>query len=94
MSRNHSASGTQQRRWQRVRRQVLDAAGWHCAVCGKYANQVDHILPLHRGGERFDKSNLQPICRRDHILKTKKENRVYPQPAGAGAWRAFVEELA
>ena len=54
-------------RWSRTRQRVLDAASWRCARCGKYANEVHHRVPLHRGGAAFDKDNLEPICRGCHI---------------------------
>ena len=35
-------------RWERVRRQILDAAGWRCESCGKAgAMEVHHVKPLH-----------------------------------------------
>ena len=80
------------RRWARVRRAVLDAANWRCAICGRYANEVDHVVALRRGGVPYDPSNLQAICKTDHILKTAGENRK-ADPA-RDAWRAMVAELA
>lgn len=75
-----------------VRRKVLDAANWRCAVCGRYANEVDHIRPLHRGGDPWAESNLQAICRNHHIEKTRAENRREPT-AAERAWRELVAEL-
>ena len=82
-------------RWQRVRRVVLDAANWRCAQCGKYAREVDHVIPLFRGGAPYDMDNLQTLCGgRDgcHARKTASENRRPPTPAEA-AWAACVAEL-
>ena len=80
------------RRWERVRRQVLDAAVWRCAKCGRYGNQVDHIRPLHRGGDAWSLDNLQVLCRRHHVEKTQQENRRPPTPAEA-RWNTLVAEL-
>ena len=52
------------RRWERLRRQVLDAANWRCAKCGRYGNEVDHIVAQEHGGVAFDLLNLQVLCRR------------------------------
>ena len=57
--------------WRRVlRQQPLCATG-----CGRAAVEVDHIVPLHRGGSLFDRANLQGLCRRCHRLKTAAERR-------------------
>ena len=52
------------RRWELLRRKVLDAADWRCAKCGRYGNEVDHILAMEFGGAAFDLQNLQVLCRR------------------------------
>ena len=79
--------------WDPIRKQVLDAANWRCRVCGGFANEVDHVRPLHRGGARYDKHNLQVLCRSHHMAKTAKENR--RQLTGAELeWRKFAKELA
>ena len=80
------------RRWARVRRRVLDAAGWRCVVCSRYGNEVDHIQPLHKDGDPWDPANLQALCRRCHIEKTAAENRREPT-ASEAAWRVLVDDL-
>lgn len=40
-----------------------------CAVCGAVATDVDHIVPLARGGTH-DVSNLQSLCHAHHSRKT------------------------
>ena len=92
MSRHHSQR-LPARRWARARRRVLDAANWRCAQCGQYGNEVDHILPLDRGGDPWASDNLQVLCRGCHTQKTASENRREPTPAEA-AWRALVDELS
>lgn len=48
------------------RRAVLRKTGGHCAYCGKsigyYDMQVDHVIPLRKGGTN-DLDNLLPACR-------------------------------
>ena len=83
------------RRWERIRRRVLDRDGWRCAACGDYGNEVDHIVPLERAGAAYDETNLQALCRRCHIGKTRREageaGRTTP---GRDAWQSLVEGIA
>ena len=75
--------------WSRVRRDVLTLDNWRCQVCGCYANQVDHIKPLHQGGPKYDHGNLQTICKDCHLKKSLAEN---PGLAEKRAWRQFLLE--
>ena len=49
---------------------------WRCAACGKILDasyEIDHIIPVHRGGGN-DLSNLQALCRSPcHIQKSISE---------------------
>lgn len=58
------------KQWQAVRAAVL-AGGPKCATptCPNVATQVDHIIPLSKGGAPYDPQNLQPLCRRCNIAK-------------------------
>ena len=90
MSRHHAAlSG---RRWAWVRRKVLKRDGWRCRACGKYGNECDHIKPLQDGGAKYDESNLQCLCKRCHIAKTRAENRGPVDPERA-AWQALEARM-
>jgi 5-methylcytosine-specific restriction endonuclease McrA len=61
--------GTQ--RWKRIRKLVL-AGKTHCACCGKAfifgmprhprSPTVDHIIPLHLGGDPYNLANLLAVC--------------------------------
>ena len=55
--------------------------------------EIDHVIPLHRGGDPWDEGNLQALCRRSHVAKTAAENRREPT-AAESAWRELVRELA
>lgn len=86
-------------RWRLVRRAVLDRDGWRCCKCKRAAGrfEVDHIKPLHLGGEPWDLDNLQSLCPGCHINKTADENRARharnnPKPR-RDAWRKLVNEL-
>ena len=90
MSRYHKALAGP--RWERVRRQVLNSANWQCALCGRYAKELDHIVPLSKGGQPYALDNLQPICFVHHRQKTQGENR-QPIP-GRAEWREYVKNMA
>lgn len=92
MSRHHAA--LDRRRWARVRREALDRDGWRCRTCGAYANEVDHIVPLARGGAPYDLANLQSLCRTHHAAKSWTETGRRPLTAAERAWRALVAELS
>ena len=92
MSRLHRLHGLDSRRWKRLRRAILDAANWRCRTCGGYANHVDHIQPLHKGGDHWKKSNLQPLCRACHKVKSSEEY-ASPDPERR-AWAALVRGIA
>ena len=83
------------RRWARVRGRALDRDGWRCAACGGYGNEVDHIVPLERGGAPFDDGNLQSLCRGCHISKTRREAEAAGRTTpGRAAWQSLVEGIA
>lgn len=56
----------------KIRQQVYDKCGGHCAYCGReiaYKDmQVDHIHPQYRGG-KDDMENLNPSCRMCNFRK-------------------------
>jgi 5-methylcytosine-specific restriction endonuclease McrA len=66
--------------WLRRREAVMARDGWICRdgrVCAgnAIAEEVDHIIPLDQGGDRYAMSNLRATCRRCHQAKTAEENR-------------------
>lgn len=61
------------RRWRRLRQLVLTREPF-CRMCGAPATEVDHIIPLSRGGTNA-LENLQPLCKRCHARKTMRELR-------------------
>lgn len=64
------------RQWLRLRAQVLETEPrcLRCLQAGKLsaATQVDHIVPLKRGGSN-EISNLQPLCHDCHAHKSAAE---------------------
>ena len=95
MSRLHKVYRLHGAAWERLRNEMLHAANWRCATCGSYANEIDHIEPLHRGGAPWDRANLQVLCGGPagcHAAKTRAENRRPLTPAEA-EWRDFAAEM-
>lgn len=65
------------RTWRVIRRNVL-AEEPTCRVCGERANEVDHMLPLNRGGTN-ERTNLQALCHSCHSRKTASEDGGFGQ---------------
>ena len=59
---------------------ILKARNPFCARCRSlglgdvWADDLDHIRPLSRGGKPFDIRNCQLLCRAHHRSKTAREN--------------------
>ena len=96
MSRWHNAP-LNRRRWARVRLRIMDRDGWRCVLCGKAGRlEVDHVRPLHHGGEQWAESNLQTLCKTCHVAKSRRESGrpVSPKTAqSAHRWAALVDAM-
>jgi 5-methylcytosine-specific restriction endonuclease McrA len=66
----------------------------HCAhrddgkKCFRAAQEVDHIQPLAKGGKDSHDSrhpNLQPLCKKCHVLKTAEDFKKRPA-IGLDGW--------
>lgn len=75
----HKAGATKRevgRSWQRKRESILLQTDCMCAICKTaQATEVDHIVPLEQGGSN-DELNLQALCRKCHLEKSREEARV------------------
>ena len=64
-------------KWQKFRRAIIQRRGGECVKCGATPDgkelHLDHIIPIRDGGERWDTTNLQLLCRKCHSSKTMKE---------------------
>ncbi len=58
--------------WKNLRRMHLHVEPI-CRRCGFPADMVDHVTPLHEGGEALDTANLQSLCNRCHAAKRGQE---------------------
>ena len=54
--------------WRNMRRMHLHKEPV-CQSCGIPGDMVDHIIPMHEGGDRLDPFNLQTLCNRCHAKK-------------------------
>ncbi|MXY35932.1 MAG: HNH endonuclease [Dehalococcoidia bacterium] len=81
-------------RWRRLRRQVLERDGYRCQACGKAGRlEVDHIRRVRDGGEEWEPSNLQALCRGCHIAKTGAEQRPPVLTPSEQEWQELVRAL-
>ncbi|MXX24361.1 MAG: HNH endonuclease [Caldilineaceae bacterium SB0668_bin_21] len=93
MSRHHRAHRLSGRRWERLRRMVLDRDGWRCRSCGRAGRlEVDHIEALHLGGDPWDPDNLQSLCGGCHVAKTRSERLRGTETPERAAWAAFMAD--
>ena len=90
MSRHHLRLN--KRLWARARWTALERDNWRCCHCGKISGQleVDHVRRLEAGGDLYDLSNLQTLCKNCHFIKTGAENG-QPNPERE-EWRAFMRK--
>ena len=80
------------KRWKVIRLEILERDGYRCRKCGKAGRlEVDHVLPIHKGGAVYLESNLQSLCRDCHITKTRNENTKH-DPRRL-VYDSFVNEL-
>lgn len=76
--------------WKQLKARMFRLKGRQCVLCGDYANQADHIVPQHLGGEDTVE-NLQPLCYACHKRRSSSQGgaaraRRYkrPQPRHPG----------
>lgn len=60
-------------RWRAFRRGYLQRFP-ECVICNRMATEIDHIIPIRRGGALYDECNLQAMCHECHSRKTAREN--------------------
>lgn len=76
-------------KWPWLRMHVFDRDGWQCVQCGRRGRlECDHKIPREAGGSD-DMDNLQTLCRRCHIQKTKADVG-NPDPPGVAEWDEFM----
>ena len=60
-------------------------------MCGKELGraQVDHVVPVMKGGAVSDPANLQVLCVSCHIAKTRIDKGQLPDPERE-AWAEYL----
>ena len=67
------------RQWRKLRAIIL-AEHPQCTLCGGTADQVDHIIPVSRGGTDT-RSNLRAVCRLCNLRRNQQlTQRPYVPP--------------
>lgn len=76
--------------WKRLRLFVKTRDNYRCTKCGKSGIlEVDHKTPVKYGGAKYDVSNLQTLCKRCHLDKTRSEmNTIIPN--GLDQWIEYL----
>jgi 5-methylcytosine-specific restriction enzyme A len=63
--------------WKQLRLLILRRDNRQCRIadtgCEGLANEVDHILPVARGGSEFDPANCRAVCQKCHRSKSARE---------------------
>ena len=77
--------------WPKVRKRILERDGYTCVTCGKYADTVDHIVPVSDAPHlMFEPSNLQAMCRtcnsRKELQRREWAKRIDKRPANRRVW--------
>ena len=84
------------KKWRFLRQKILKINGYHCNICGKTAGrfEVDHKIPLLKGGKFDDLANLQVLCRNCHLKKTKIDlgKKAIDGPKKL-AWKKFLNKI-
>ena len=69
------------KQWRSIRKEILidEPLCRECQRKGYYtaASVVDHIIPIRLGGNKLDKSNLQPLCKPCHESKSSYEKKYF-----------------
>lgn len=95
----HSKHVTATKRWQVLRKFVLERDGWACVDCGTRRGrlEIDHVLPVRTHPElAFAPGNCAVRCSACHTKKTRIEcGRPAPiQSPERDAWAEAVADLA
>lgn len=77
------------RLWAITRRRAFERDRYRCTSCGAPgALEAHHVVPLIRGGARYDLGNISTLCRNCHIALHRP-----PEIPGVRAWGAMVREI-
>jgi 5-methylcytosine-specific restriction endonuclease McrA len=77
-------------RWRRFRVTILERDRWHCTVklkgCTGRAEHVHHVVPLARGGAKYDPGNCTSACAHCNLTLGDRPPAPQPQPRKVSSW--------
>jgi 5-methylcytosine-specific restriction endonuclease McrA len=65
------------RKYKERRLKVLAMAGYVCVYCGQTADQVDHVVPIAKGGDPLAWENMVACCKMCNQLKGDRSQGVF-----------------
>lgn len=60
--------------WKSLAKRVRQRDDFKCKLCGRWGNEVDHIIPRSQNGSD-EMVNLRVLCSSCHSKKTEQEKR-------------------
>lgn len=77
-------------RWRTFRLSILNRDRWRCTIradgCLGAANEVDHIIPLQMGGQKYDPNNCRAACKPCNLGRKRAEPREEPAHRRVSSW--------
>lgn len=77
-------------RWRAFREAILERDQWLCLIrdpgCLTIADQVDHIVPLSKGGAKYDPGNARAACGPCNRGRSDTAPAPQPQPRPHSSW--------
>lgn len=77
-------------RWRRFRLAILGRDKYRCQLqlkpCTEQATEVDHIVPLARGGAKYDPANCRAACKPCNLVRGDREPVPQPVALPASMW--------
>ncbi len=66
--------------WGILRHSILRRDNNTCVLCGAGAQEVDHIIPVAKGGSEFDADNCRSLCHKCHVAVKRLQFPPRPKP--------------
>jgi 5-methylcytosine-specific restriction endonuclease McrA len=77
-------------RWRAFRATILDRDKGLCTLklqgCTTRAEHVHHVIPLSRGGSKYDPGNCASACRSCNLKQGAKTPMPQPEPRPTSSW--------
>ncbi len=77
-------------KWRRFRATILRRDRYRCRIglpgCVVTATHVDHIIPLHQGGAKYDPANCRAACADCNLSRGRGRERRDPEPQPRSSW--------